>query len=795
MNFKELKKLFCKVSCLNLCSFWIMLSFILYSLPIFSQDRIIMDSLAKQLHVQAEKKSKLSVYLQTSKGIYETGEDLWFKGYVLDAKSLNPSSLDNTLYLQLETENNNQVVLQEKYQIKKGFVNGHIYIHDSLQAGNYRLMAYTSHSFNNGIKEFHALRKLKIAERISEKSKEDIFFKKDTVIKKDSIHFSLFPEGGHLVTGILSTVGFKAVNSKGLPKDVFGTLYENDKPILTFKSIHAGMGSFMFIPNINSNYHFRLNDSLFQEKIEFPKIKSTGKAIQLIENTKDTLSFKVSQSPSLKKEIIYLRVQIRGVVYSIAKATLDKQITVKIPIKEFPQGIAEITLFNQNLMPVAERLVYVKQDQKLYIKTILDKKRYFTKQKASLKLKVLDQNNVPVVAHLGLSVYDQIYKNQEDCKTIESHFQLSTQLKGNLYNPSYYFNKKNEDRKQALNFLMLTQGWRCYVWNEQNLRNQKKVDSLYIKDHIKGELIYGKKGKNTIQQSMVGVFNPKKEDKKNLMMLDSLNNFYLTKDYLKMGKSLYIKHYGRDRDRIKIIIEEPFKAINKIKATKKHYYPFTNNTKKIIYNKSYFNTHDPITLNEVELKVKKKHVFRDKYLGKLDSLAKLEMNTDYVCKLDNYLNCLFHPKNKKNSKKPIEGGLYQELVVLKNGTWVKATHPGDFEEATFYNNPYLPRYHVPELTEDFLMKKYHLIRTDGYCSEKEFYNPIYDNETIDDSFPDYRNTLFWKSDIITNEKGEANIEFYTSDINTKFIGMIEGVSGNGLLGTNSFHFYVAKQNE
>lgn len=41
------------------------------------------------------------IYLQTSKGIYETGEDLWFKAYVLDAQYLNPSKSSQTLYLQL----------------------------------------------------------------------------------------------------------------------------------------------------------------------------------------------------------------------------------------------------------------------------------------------------------------------------------------------------------------------------------------------------------------------------------------------------------------------------------------------------------------------------------------------------------------------------------------------------------------------------------------------------------------------------------------------------------------------
>ena len=40
--------------------------------------------------------SRELVYLQTDKGIYETGEDLWFKTYTLDAQSLALSDRSKT---------------------------------------------------------------------------------------------------------------------------------------------------------------------------------------------------------------------------------------------------------------------------------------------------------------------------------------------------------------------------------------------------------------------------------------------------------------------------------------------------------------------------------------------------------------------------------------------------------------------------------------------------------------------------------------------------------------------------
>jgi len=84
-----------------------------------------------------------------------------------------------------------------------------------------------------------------------------------------------------------------------------------------------------------------------------------------------------------------------------------------------------------------------------------------------------------------------------------------------------------------------------------------------------------------------------------------------------------------------------------------------------------------------------------------------------------------------------------------------------------------------------------LSRIKAYYVRREFYEPKYDNaDLLNDPSPDYRNTLLWKPMIVTDEKGEAALEFYCSDINTRFAGNIEGLNGEGLLGTHSFEFSV-----
>ena len=67
------------------------------------------------------------VYLLPSKEIAETGEDLWFKAYLINSQTLAPSDRSHTLYLQLRTASDS-VVWSEKYPLVSGRANGHIYV-------------------------------------------------------------------------------------------------------------------------------------------------------------------------------------------------------------------------------------------------------------------------------------------------------------------------------------------------------------------------------------------------------------------------------------------------------------------------------------------------------------------------------------------------------------------------------------------------------------------------------------------------------------------------------------------
>jgi len=741
--------------------------------------QLSVDSAATRLMRFAGNSPAEIIYLQTSKGIYETGEDLWFKAYLLNAQLLFLSTESQTLYIQMCSEKDKKIVWQEKYYIENGIATGQVYIPEDLPEGNYFLEAYTRHSFYADSIGMTAIRKVRIQKNI-------IQGRELAVDPDDSIRLVTFPEGGYLVRGISSKLAFKVTNGHGFPVDVKGVLYEDDTPLLKFESIHAGMGSIVFTPLLGKTYQIRLHDG---RSFPVSDILLQGVTMQLTEQNKDFLEFTVLQSDDLPIQSINLIGQMRGIVCCTAQGKLKKSLKIKIPLAEFQsQGIASFTLYDTNMRPVAERLVYVHPEKKLYITAEPDQKNYMIRNKVTVKIKVTDENGQPVNTQLGISVFDHAYINPADPVNILTHCYLSSQLKGSIYNPAYYFDEENPNRLIDLDLLMLTQGWSRYVWDENNLRQH---GSFVVTDEINGiQTIKNKSFKNIGQMIMVSGPNGNSE----LLLVDSDGHFSVDTKMMKTLQGGYIyfkpmlpKEYGAE-----IRFDNPFLSINNIRCMKEISYPtfdLSHITREDTIRLPYVSLNNEILLREVTITGKTEQPFRDKLMGQLDSLAQMDLGP-WVCECDPkhpYLNDYIegythHPNENPYMKytgkrlKPVIGKVY---TIIK---WVG-------RESNFVDERQIT-YNGPVYTDEELLRMNNLWRTKGYYGTREFYQP--DESDMNLSIPDVRNTLLWAPTVITDANGEATVTFYCSDINTTFTGNIEGVSKEGLLGIAKFDFRVIK---
>ena len=731
--------------------------------------------IAKRIDLQATKAAKLQVYLQTSKGVYETGEDLWFKGYVMDAQYLTPSALDTTLYIQLFEEKSMKTIAQEKYFINNGFVNGHFLIRDTIPPGNYLLSAFSSNSFTSADSEFKAFKKITILQRIkptiiaSKAAKDNEVSKLDLNEKIQNIQINLLPESGNLVNGLKNTIAFKAINEAGLPLDVKGIIYEDDKAILNFKSLHDGMGKFSLAPSINKKYHVKLEgiDSIFN----FPLILEQGLVLQKLATTDNSVKFLIKKTKELILDKLIISVQIRSKVCAVYNGVIkNDSLVFDIPTEKLPQGIAEITVYDETGKPIAERLSYVNKHQKLNIETQINKNKFQKKDKVELNIKVTDYLGKPTIAHLGLSVYDALYENPKYALDISSYTHLQTQLKGIIHQPSYYFENNSDERNEALDLLLITQGWRRYKWSTTILSNENAVSPI-LSNSNKGEIVGKIEGSNNVL-----FFSPDHPQFQEFLEVPANNRFEISPaDLLKAnGSYVYVKLLGAEDKikRAKTKLADPFQLIDSLVKHKKFSYP-QNNEKET--SKELPKISGLIALNEVVVKSYGIVNYREKYLGSLDSLAKLSANFDYVGAC-NWLNC----ESCGSGTKPIEGRKYPKY---KDG---RPPRHGAFTADEILKEPYA----YPKFTDEELLEKFNLTRTKAYHQFKEFYQPNYDINPNEKAIEDFRNTLLWKPEVITNEKGEAKITFYTSDIVGKFFIDMEGLDATGLLGAKRNEFFV-----
>src|SRR5665647_822904 len=83
------------------------------------------------------------IFIHSDRKEYLSGEDIWFKIYLIDRQTFKPSSNSKIAYLEL-LNSENRPVIQKRILLNEGFGPGHIILPDTLSTGSYTIRAYTS---------------------------------------------------------------------------------------------------------------------------------------------------------------------------------------------------------------------------------------------------------------------------------------------------------------------------------------------------------------------------------------------------------------------------------------------------------------------------------------------------------------------------------------------------------------------------------------------------------------------------------------------------------------------------
>jgi len=82
------------------------------------------------------------------------------------------------------------------------------------------------------------------------------------------------------------------------------------------------------------------------------------------------------------------------------------------------------------------------------------------------------------------------------------------------------------------------------------------------------------------------------------------------------------------------------------------------------------------------------------------------------------------------------------------------------------------------------------VKPAGFYKARDFYSPKYDNVTKADKTPDLRSTIYWKPEIKTDANGNASFDFCNSDGTGTYKVTLEGIDSDGNIGRQVFTYQV-----
>jgi len=769
----------------------------------YSQDKTI-NEVVEKLHAYHEAYPVEKIYLHLDRAYYTTGETIWFKIYSTTGDTHQLSHLSNIAYVEL-IDTKGTLVVRHNILVENGIGTGYLTLADSLNSGYYKVRSYSKWMqnfdpdffFEEEVAIFNIFENLKSLE--------------ETVDVGQKLDVQFFPEGGDLVYGIESVVGFKAINTKGEGTNVHGTIMDDlGTEVCSFESADLGMGKFSLSPQTGRRY-YAVVDHQRETIFNLPLPKPKGYVLR-IENQveQETIAIQVLTNILEADNEFHIIIHCRGMLLFATSTDISLgEIKGAIPYKRLLSGINHITIFDKWGSPVAERIFFVDKKDLLNINAKSEKTDYTTREKVVVDIEVKDGDGNPVTAFLSLVATDDNQVVIDDNRShILSYLLLSSDLKGNIENPGYYFNLDNDDRYQKLDLLMLTQGWRRFRWEEMIEERLPEIKHPVEKGFSISGTMKGEFNNKPLANETVNFVSTDYESLFGVVETNGTGEFIISDFHLFGEVTLaFSGEYGKRKHQVKFEFD----------TTK--WFPSPSPPIKTLAG----------TIHDFERTFLRKGIERRNIDAAFNSDNQVRVLDEVIIKAKKedsdirYSDRKFGPPPRKNIKAselphnythPLQmvQGQVAGLQVIPSSTGYRVTISGN-GPSIFWNGI---RLNPASLIDGFSASQvgeidiyvtgvgaaimfYSKLGGSGYDDNKgatfysitgflpvrEFYSPKYDTERPEHQKADHRATLHWQPDIITDAEGKAKVEFYTTDLKSIININIEGITSSGVVGVKS----------
>lgn len=649
---------------------------------------------------------------------------------------------------------------------------------------------------------------------------------KEILIKATSnaVDVQFFAESGNLVEDLPNKIGIKAVNASGLGEDVKGVIIDNEgQEVTQFSTQHLGIGSFILNPQPGKTYTAKVSHKDGSENsVNLPKVLQSGYIITSNTSTENVV-VKIIQSTNLiGAGELKLVAQHNGNVYFISKAPSQKQIiTTSIPKKDLPSGIIQLTLFNTQNTPVAERLVFVNNAKDKITTTISTAKQsYGKKEKVTIDLQAAFADK-PTQASFSASVTNTstVKPDLENESNIFTTLLLTSDLIGYVEKPNYYFLNDEPKTLQDLDNLMLTQGWRRILW--KNIINNAAPNIRYeAEKSLKISGVITSYGGKPIPHAKVALFS----SSGGLFAIDTISDAQGRFNFDKLSfndstKFVVQGRTGKDKKSVEIVLDV---VSGQIITKNKNTGDLEINVNEALsgYLKQSENYFDDLTkrgILERTILLKEVNIVEKKAKVKNSSNLNGSGNADAVITAEQLQYC---PTLSQCLQGRVAGLIMKNGIpyLLRNGnTPMSIVIDGMPTDAEFLDNINTVDIESIEVLKSVGYTAVYgsqggggvlVITTKrgggyssastftpgilpftpkGYYIPREFYSPKYD---VPNDKPDYRTTIYWSPNIVTDETGKVTFDYFNSDETGTYRVVIEGMDMLGNLAHTVYTYEV-----
>ena len=809
------------------------------------------------------------VYIQFDNTSYYTGETIWFKAFVVNASNLQRAQ-SKVLYVDLISPSG-VLLKQQKLKIVAGQADGSFPLLDGSTAqarekrgvmaypsGFYEVRAYTS--FMQNFSEASIFSRVFA---VYEKPKEEgnYYGENPTILLRKSetsefrpktenlrkINCTFYPEGGHIIAGKPCRVAFKVTDDSGLGIDATGALENSD---ITFSTIHDGMGWFTFTPQDRRN-QVEITVGKDSRTFSLPQTEQSGCALAVNRCGTDSIVLNIDYTPQLKGTTLGMTMTCRGeLVEFLTFETGSEPIEKTISMRGIPEGVCRINIFDKDGNIYASRSIYHHNQE---IKTPVlqvtsDKEQYNPFEKVLLRFNLKDGQGNPFRDRFCLSVRDIRGQGNVLADDLRTSLLLSSDLKGLIENPSWYFDSDDPERDEALDLLMLVQGWERYDWKtmtgQKEFRERHRLEqSLTLNGWVLNSS--GKKPVEDIEVLAALMPQDKTQSETYTYRTDSSGyfGFDIGSDFYDKARFTIDAHVTKQRllgtsARIKL----DRSMIPAVRAYKPQELVFSNlqSGSKTSKNKNLteekaddlptvISASTGLLLPDVDIEEERMYIDYFTF-NAYDVVKDVEIDLD---KGDYSTDLMGYLLDKGYEVIPDDSGgieaingfapffyvhdtkKYQNQGVFENPSSIDSK---DIKSIIVFDRPmylmniltqcplyqqYLTKTMVDltgsetlyqrMLLVDILVKEGRELSTrdeiykinkrittvDGYSRPYSFYSPEYPNGPVLGDV-DFRRTLYWNPNVITDSIGNAQVEFYNSSITKHFNVEAAGITSSGV---------------